>query len=273
MPDGKRPKSIYRLGSNTALRTINWLLYGHPGVGKTPLWGTGEKVLLLDSDGGTESAEARGSRIEVIRVPGFGELSDVYQYLRYGKHDYKWVVWDGGTLFMDRVLIDEITADAAALSPKQSPDVASQREYLVLQNRMGDYVRRFVDLPINFGMSAHVMTWENPEGETEYIPFLPGGQGQFSNKMSGYFNLVTYLGIKPDGTTRRLLTERKDYFFSRDRFHAVRTPMKSGKKLGYLDNPTVPKVEELITKAREQRSGKNQGSGRQGRRRAGTVRR
>lgn len=271
MPSGSRPEGIYRLGDQDALRTINLLLYSHPGVGKTPFWGTGNKVLLMDSDHGVESAEARGSRIDVVSVPGFKELSDVYQYLRYGTHSYAWVVWDGGTLFMDRVLVDEIVKDAAAQNPKQSEDVASQREYLVLQNRMGEYVRRFVDLPINFGLSAHVMTAEDPDGNLIYQPFLPGGRGDFSNKISGYMNVVGYLGIQPDGT-RRMITERSGHYFARDRFHALRTNTTKGSK-GYVKSPTVPKVEQLIATARSKRNDQGQGTSRQRRRNPSTGRR
>jgi AAA domain len=275
---GDRPKSIYRLGSGQALRWINHLVYGHPGVGKTPYWGTASKGLLMDSDSGVESAEAYGSNIEVVpNVNGFKEVSEVYQYLAYGGgcDQYDWIIWDGGTLFMDRVLVDEIMKDAAAQNPKEDEDVASQRSYLVLQNRFGDYVRRFVSLPINFGMSAHVMTAEDPEGQLMYVPFFPGKKGEYSSKISGYFNLVTYYGMTPKTGTRRFLTEKRGYYFSRDRFHAVRT-VREGKSMGYLNNPTVPKVEQLISEAKATRrtgNGQGQGTRRQEGRRRGSRRR
>lgn len=254
----ERPKSIYRLGTGESLRWINHLLFGHPGIGKTPYWGTAEKALLMDSDNGVESAEAFGSNIDVWHdVHGFKEVSEVYQYMAYGGgcDEYNWVIWDSGTLFMDRVLIDEILPDAIAKKARDgnAEFVADRGEYLVLQNRFGDYVRRFVSLPINFGMSAHVMTGEDPEGNSIYIPFLPGQKGEYSSKISGYFNLVTYYGLTPKTSTRRMLTERNGYYFSRDRFHAVRTRLKNGGSVGHLNNPTVPKVEGLIQKAREAR--------------------
>lgn len=271
MPDGSRPKSIYTLGEDEGgLITINPLIYGYSGVGKTPLWATaGKELLLMDSDYGVESAESMGLSCDVVPVTTFKELSDVYQFLRYGTHSYRWVAWDGLTLFMDRVLVDELVPDAHAQNPKQSADVASQREYLILQNRVSDYVRRFRSLPINFGISALVMTAEDPDGNLLYVPFLPGKKGEFSSKISGYMNIVGYYGITPKGT-RRLLTERHGYYMARDKFHAVRTVTSKGSK-GWLDNPTIPQLEKLIDEKRKH--GKDQASGRQGSRRTGRVRR
>jgi AAA domain len=275
MPEGSRPESIYKLGDPAALRTINKLLFGHPGVGKTPFWGTAEGGLIMDSDGGIESAEAFGSSCDVAPARDFKEIVDLYEFFRYGPgcKEYRWAIWDGLTLFMDRALNDEVLPDAIAKRPREgnAEFVADRGEYLVVQNRLGSMVRKFVDLPINFGASAHVMTAEDPEGNSIYVPFIPGQKGEFSSKIAGYFNIVAYMGIS-EGGTRRILTERSGYYFSRDRFHAVRTRMKSGELRGYLNNPTVPKVEQLVSDARRRRDGKDQGEGRQRRRRVGTRR-
>lgn len=273
MPDGERPSSIYSLEDDDLPVWINMLIYGYSGIGKTPFWGTGGKrLLLMDSDHGVESAIATNATCDVAPCTGFTELADLYQYVRYSaeaKSLYDWIVWDGITLFMDRVLVDEVLKDAHAQNPKQSEDIASQREYLIVQNRVSDYVRRFVSLPMNFGMSALVMTAENPEGEIIYQPFIPGKRGEFSSKISGYMNIVAYYGLTQGGT-RRIITEQTGHYYARDRFNAIRTiSTKDGKSKGFLTNPTVPKIEQLVESKKRSNNGKDQAASRKVRRRSG----
>ncbi len=238
-----RPKSIVRISEDQSIATINFMLYGHPGIGKTALWGTGGKTLILDSDsGGILTARALKSQADYMPVNDYQQLAEAYEYLRYDDHGYQWVAWDSITLFQDRALVDDILKDAAAANPRQSEDVASQREYLISQNRIGTYIRLFSDLPINFGVSAHVMVGEDTEGDGGliYKPAISGKKGSYSSYICGYMNVVGYYGLTPKGN-RRLITERQGEFFAKDRFNALRT---NGK--GYIDNPTLPHIQRLV---------------------------
>lgn len=239
-----RPQSIVKISEDQSLSTINFLLYGHPGIGKTVFWGTGgEGVLIMDSDsGGTSSAKVRGSKAKKMPVVDYDQLGQAYEFLRYDKHEFTWVIWDSLTLFQDRALVDDILQDAAAANPRQSADVASQREYLISQNRIGTYVRLFSDLPINFGISCHVMVGEDTEGDggLVYKPAISGKKGSYSSYICGYANVVGYYGLTPKGN-RRLITQRQGEFYAKDRFDALRTNDK-----GYLDNPTLPQIESLV---------------------------
>lgn len=226
------------------MATINMGLYGHPGIGKTGLIGTGgPTTLIMDSDSqGTLAAKRLGSTAHMMPVTDYDQLNEVYQHLAHDKHDFKWVWWDSLTLFQDRALIDDILVDAHLANPRQSEDVASQREYLVSQNRIGQYIRQFVDLPIHFGFTAHVMVGEDTEGDggLVYKPAISGKKGSFSSYICGYMNVIAYMGLTPAGK-RRLLTNRQGEYYAKDRFHALRT--------GYawhLDDATLPQIESMI---------------------------
>lgn len=240
-----RPKSIVNLQDNGInLDTLNMGLYGHPGIGKTVLLGTGgPRILIMDSDSsGTLAAKVAGSNAHVAPVKDYEQLSEIYEYVANDKHEFEMVWWDSLTLFQDRALVDDILQDAAAQNPRQSADVASQREYLVSQNRIGTYVRLFCDLPIHFGWTAHVMVGEDTEGDGGmiYKPAISGKKGTYTSYICGYMNVVAYYGLTPKGN-RRLITERVGEFYAKDRFHALRT---NGK--GYLDNPTLPQILSLV---------------------------
>lgn len=245
-----RPKA-YALDEDVTPRAINACIYSYPGVGKTALWGTGDRsVLIMDSDDGIDSAKALGSKALVVPVRDYDDLAGVAEWAQHDLHkehpEVRWISWDSLTLFQDRALIDDLLVDAHAENPRQSEDVASQREYLMNMNRIGKYVRIFVGLPYNFGISAHVMTDVNPEDELIYMPAITGKRAgaSFSSFIMGYMNVVGYLGLTPSGT-RRMLTQPTGHYFAKDRFHALRT---NGK--GHLDNPTLPKIEALIKGAR-----------------------
>lgn len=248
-----RPRSMYQLGEDSPLRPkgANVGIMAFPGVGKTTLWGTGgERVAIMNSDtpGSIFSAERSGSRAHIIEAFDYDQLAEAYEWVKHEAIPAKaldWFIWDSLTLFQDRTLIDDVLVDAHAENPRQSEDVASQREYLINMNRIGKWVRMLVELPINVGFSFHVMTGTDPGGETVWMPMMQGKKGEFASYICGYLNVVAYLGVTTGGT-RRLITDRayaKDYFV-KDQFHALRT---NGK--GFMDNPTLPKISSLIEAA------------------------
>lgn len=250
-----RPQSLVSIGDRSVPRFANMVLYSYPGVGKTVIWGTGgPRLMIMDSDNGVESAEASGSEALSMPVLDYDQLGEAYEWV---KHEaipqgiLDWVVWDSVTLFQDRALIDDVLKDAAAANPKQDPHVASQREYLINQNRILEYVRMFCDLPINFGISAHVLPDVDPEGEIILMPDVRGKN--MPSKLSGYMNIVAYLAVDEEGK-RRIITESKSGYYGKDRFHALRT---NGK--GFLDKPTIPKIDALLAAKRDEVAAKKAG--------------
>lgn len=242
-----RPASIRSVQSDEQ-SSINMLIYGHPGEGKTVFWGTGEGVLILDSDHGTESARAQGSKADVMPCPDYASLLEAYEYLANGDHPYRWVVWDSLTLFQSRSLIDEVMADAIAENPRQEEFVPAVRHYLVSMNRVGRMVRNFTALPINFGISCLVNQEEDPvDGSTLY---MPGVQGKnMPANVSGWMGIVGYLtkAEAEDGKMRqRLITRRLGRYYAKDRFDALGA---------HVDRPTLPKIEDLIAKRNAELSG------------------
>ena len=230
------------------LHSINMCIYSHPGEGKTAFWGSGNnRVLLLDSDPGmgSQTAKALGSTCYVMPVLDYDDLHTAYEYVKNDlTRDYPgvvWVVWDSITLFQDRVLIDEIMPDAVAENPRQEEFVPSRREYLINMNKIGRYVRLFVDMPhINFGCSAHVEITQDSDGKTLYMPQVQGKN--MPSKIAGYMNVVGFMDKAETADKKkvqRILFSRVGKFYAKDRFNAIGN---------FMDKPTLPKVQELIEK-------------------------
>lgn len=268
-----RPASIYSL-RDKGLSGANIGVYAWPGQGKTGLFADADKsVLIMDSDiYGTDTALSLGADCDAAQVSGYRQLEEIYQYLANDDHGYKVVAWDSLTLFQDRTLVDEILADAHASNPKkQSPDVASMREYLISQNRIGRYFRQFCELPIIFVPTFHVMAIETPDGETMWAPLLQGKDGEFSTKISGYLNVLGHFYKKTDGegadeTVTRYMKFRGDHqYVAKDRLNALPPLMKEptiakimraieGKRLEYTSAPLRPAAKAVAKKAAGLRS-------------------
>lgn len=228
------------------LHSINMCIYAHPGEGKSAFWGSGNNsVFIMDSDPGmgTQTCKGLGQKPFVMPVIDYDDLHTAYEYvkedLRREHPECKWVVWDGITMFQDRALIDEIMPDAVAENPRQEEFVPSRREYLINMNKLGRYVRLFVDMPyINFGCSAHVEVTQDSDGKTMYMPLIQGRR--MPEKISGYMNVIGYMDkakTADNKNVQRILWRREGKFFAKDRFSA----------LGHhMDKPTLPKVVEAI---------------------------
>lgn len=253
-----RPSSIHSVQS-AEVGSINLCIYAHPGEGKTPFWGTGGKrLLLIDCDNGYESAAASGSLCERAPCTTYDELQDIYDFAKSDsdkgpeRREFDWYAWDSLTLFQDRALFDDIMEDAHAENPNQDRDVPSKREYRKDHSRILRFMRQFVGLPVNFGVSCHVAVQADSDGATLWMPAVQGWSGgtTMSSVVAGYCNVVGLLGTatvnkdKPnERQVKRLITQRTGKFYARDRFAAL------GK---YVDEPSVPKIEELINKKRNQ---------------------
>lgn len=255
---GSRPSSYCKPGDDDpALASLNMITYSHPGEGKSVFLGSaGEGMCILVSDPeGIVSARSMGFRPHSIQVTDYGELQEAYEWFKESaepkRNGIRQIGWDSLTLFQDRALIDDIMQDAHDDNPKQDWDVPSRREYLQSQNRIGRYVRNFVDLPYDFIISAHVMDIKAPEGDGMlFAPLIQGGDGKFTMKICGYMNVVGYLhkgksAADANKLVQKLQVRRAGRVYAKDRFDCL------GDSTGMMERPTLAKVNKLVSEWRE----------------------
>lgn len=240
-----RPEAIKPVSAEG--KFIRFLLYGEPGCGKSVLAGTSPKALILCNDPDEVSSPAlHGSTADRWHVPDYLELTEAIEYLRHGgTNDYDWVWFDNATLFQEQGM-DQIMVDLVAAKSHRNQFIPDKPEYLENQNRLGTAIRVLKGLPINLGITAHVMRTEDEDGKVVYQPLFQGGQGAFSQKICGYMGVVAYMSartVKDEKTKkvsveRTLLTEKRSKYYAKDRYSSSPT--------GRFVNPTIPEIVSAI---------------------------
>jgi hypothetical protein len=248
----KEELGIHRVGSRI---NTNMLIFSPPGTGKTPFIGTSERGLILDCDHGETSLALRKSNVDVVQVEDHGKLFEILDFAEHSNHDYKWFWWDSLTLFQEKGL-EDIMADVIAGSkamgraPKAHRDIdlPDRGEYKLNYGRIIRFVRHMSALPVNFGITAHVMYHDNSE---MHVPLIAGEgkSGPIWMKVCGYMGVVGYLRkvkLKPEkeGGKPKVVWKLhcdgsfKDYY-GKSWFDEI----------GTLTEPTVPKIDAIVEKA------------------------
>lgn len=231
-------------------RFLRMIIYGFPGVGKTPLAATAKNALILECDRGVESAVLAGSTAKKWIISDYHDLTAAYEYLRNGGyHDFETLILDSGSMMMQRGM-DNIMADLAARKPNRfgADWLPDKGEYFQNQQRFGKFIRDFVDLDINLIVTAWAFVEEremaNGDIESRMMPGLPGRN--YSDKICGYMGIVAHLQTvaskKRDGEYPVLSTQRRDKWYAKDRYAII----------GRMPHPTIPKIMDAYTQKRNQ---------------------
>lgn len=216
---------------------IRWLLYGNPGVGKTPVIATQEKTLILNADQGVVSAAIsnHAKNVDVWPIKYHEDLLEAHEYLRHEGCDYyKWVWLDGMTLFQEWGL-QQVMEELVARSPHRQLWLPDRGEYRANMGRIKLWIREMHSLPIHFGVTAHVSEYTDKQGDTRRWPAIHGvGMPEY---VAGFMNMVGYMTRDPEPQVQFAVD---DETYGKDRFSAI-----AG---GVLKNPSVARLEGLVTR-------------------------
>lgn len=235
---------------------MSMMLFGFPGVGKTPLIGTQPKTLILRPPTDHTDAIARPENVREMIIKDWASELEAFQYVHQeGWKEFDWVWLDSISVFQDYglrdVLEDAITRKASRAIIKGGVKIpefgADVGEYGINMTRLSNTVQDFCGMAtegkINFGLVAHPEPWYDPvDEETKLAPWIQG-KGMIP-KICGYMNIIGYLR----GGKQQILYTNGEGFFGKDQYGAF-PKLKSGKR--GLVNPTMPKVIDLLEAVRE----------------------
>ena len=183
--------------------SINILVYGDSGAGKTVLAGSDRRVLFLaPEDSGTLSALRMGSKADKWPIRKWEDLIEVYEYCYDienggGTMPYDWLAVDSITemQYMARQYILQRTAQDK-INKNQDTEVPQiqdwQREYIILEKM----VRAFNDLKVNVIFTALARKETDADGEEFLVPDIQGKGYGLSMKIVALMTSYGYLKVE-----------------------------------------------------------------------------
>ena len=139
------------------------LVHGPAGAGKTRLCSTTgdlDHTLIISAEGGLLSIKEFD--IDVVQVRSLDNVYEVFEFLRVGGHEYRWVCLDSISEIAEVVLQGEKLRNRDA-----------RRAYGEMADTVSDLLRGFRNLPFNVLMTAK-QGREEIDGRTLFAPMLPG---------------------------------------------------------------------------------------------------
>lgn len=230
-----------------ALAKLSVLVFGKSGVGKTALAGTAEDddrsapVLVLDTEGGTQTLIKRGARLDILTLEdnAYGTLKDLFGQLdRMLDHDerlpYQTIVLDSITMLARHIM--------RGITRAETPEIKDWQRY-------DSQLRAILAYLLSPEFPCHVIvTAHEKEDETTHV-ITPGIQGGIHDALPHFFSTVgrMYTTLVPDPkdpkariTRRRLLLANTANVEAKDRMDPEGTLPRE------LDSPTVAMLLERL---------------------------
>ena len=221
----------------------NFLVFGDPGVGKTPFAATSPSGLVIAADKGLISAKLAGSKAQKAVIQNWEQFESITRMLRAEDGaGYDWITIDGLTMLQEicmRAMLDRAHADNA----KQDEDIPSQAVHQKVQNIMKRLVNVYCDLPVNVMFTALPWNIETEEGEERVIPLIHGQKGAVSNYITGLMDAVGYMQRKENKAgveVPRITWKPHGAYYGKDRFGVLKP---------FTDNLTLPEIADRINSA------------------------
>lgn len=235
----ERPTAIRDLADFN--ESINLLIYGDSGVGKTVLCGGAPNAIFLSTETGTISAKRQGSKAKVWRMKNWADLEEAYIWLRDNPdHGFEWVILDSVTK-MQQQLVRHTLEQRVLKRSDSDEDVPEIADYQKFQNKFRRFVTQFIEMPTNVIFTATAMRREDEEGDDLVLPSIEGKGYAIANFACAEMDAVLYYGLRAGKgntpPTRRLLCQPAPPYFAKDRFDSL------GR---WIDNPTMPEIIKLI---------------------------
>lgn len=173
-------------------KTLNVLLYGGPGSGKsTAALGAPGPVLLLNGEGPGGPQYARklygDDQIHEVKMTGAQAIDDFLVHIRKGCKERTAVLDSMGEIY--KVLVEDIAGRESGQLRGAKPQIQHYGEASTMLER---FVRDVRDQPINVVLICHEIASTANDGTTEWLPFTGTNNTTPGAKFSAMVDVVGY---------------------------------------------------------------------------------
>lgn len=188
--------------------SMNLMIYGKSGVGKTRLVGSAwevpemRRVLYIDVEGGIMTLRKDFPEVETVRIRSWKDMQAIYDELYAGGHGFETVILDSLTEIqkfnMDQIMINLINSN-----DDRDMDVPSLREWGKNLEQIRRFVRAYRDLPVNVLFTCLEREDKDRMGRPIKLPSL---SGKMAGEVAAFLDIVLYYNMKEvDGEQKRIL--------------------------------------------------------------------
>ena len=202
--------------------SVNMLLYGDSGVGKTVFAGSGrdsgKNDLIIDIEGGTLSAARSKSKANVLPAYDYDSFLDIVEAIEEDPDRFEWVIVDSLTKLQD-IIWNKIMSEAVAKNPSRSPYKRELQEWGEAQSRLKDLVERLKNSDANVLFIALADSELDEDGNTVRVPAVHGSKGKVQAWVSAQMDVVAYIRVLSNdgGSFRAIHFNKTPEFYAKDR--------------------------------------------------------
>lgn len=203
-----------RIGKPSQIKRMpKFLVYARNKKGKTTFGISAgvDKTLVLDPEHGTD--EMRSKDPNVWHIERWEDLDEAYNFLRYSKHDYQWIVVDGLTK-LSNMSLKYVMKLQEERSLDRIPGMVQQRDYGKSGELMKEMLQRFHALPYGVIFTAQERQDEafdseedeDVEGEPAvYVADMPKGVRSYANSIVDVIGRLYVVRDEETGKAQRRL--------------------------------------------------------------------
>lgn len=233
------------------VESINMLIHGNSGAGKTYFAGSGrdngKNDLIIAIEHGTVSAARAGSRTNVINVGSWEMLLEVVEAVIDEPDRFDWVILDSLTKMQD-LIWDHLIDRGVNQNPHRSPYVRHLQEYGEAQMMLRSIVERLNGSEANIIYTALSDLHTDEESQEFAAPMIHGQKGMLSSWVCAQMDVVCYLSVVriKDRLARKFQFNKTPEVFAKDRlglFPKPRVNLTLAKFTDELENNSTDQEE------------------------------
>jgi hypothetical protein len=200
--------------SQLGMTQVKFLVYGAAGAGKTRLIETLPNPIVLSAEAGLLSL--KHADLPYIEIKTMTDLYDAYAWATSSEEAKGFE-----SIALDSISeIGEVVLSAEKKVKIDGKKIHGMKAYGEMQDKMGDLIRAFRDLPErHVYFSAKMEKSADELGSVSYAPSLPGNK--FAQQLPYFFDEVFALRIESYG--RALLTATDGLWSAKDRSGRLET--------------------------------------------------
>lgn len=222
MPPTKR-KAPSAVALDEHMPSINMLVYGKSGVGKTVL-GAGrdgsQLTISCEKDKGMSARRQGGTGKIVVCRNYIDFVAAVEKWEDGGYGNPTWTTFDSLTSIQAKLIDSILEREFRAHPETRKRDVLQIQDHLEYQNATRRLVSELCDVPRNSLFLAQDMNIETDGGDESVLPFIDGKKGGVANFVCGLMTSVGYMKmLRRKGTSekiRRTLWQPAPPYFAKD---------------------------------------------------------